>query len=96
MMLNNYLNPAANNRGRFSESSHSSLDGDTYLVDHLVTFTVSREAGVVFPADGMRKFLQMQKTSVINTQRMQLVVDRSSAAIVSYETGVSHSMIRLI
>lgn len=34
-----------------------------YLVEHLATFTVTRETGIVYPADGMRRLLQLEKSN---------------------------------
>lgn len=40
-------------------------DGDrtVYVLEHLATFTVTRETGIVYPADGMRRLLQLEKTN---------------------------------
>lgn len=35
----------------------------TYVLEHLATFTVTRETGIVYPADGMRRLLQLEKTN---------------------------------
>lgn len=53
------------------EQFHDSLSGPiegggsrpAYLVEHLATFTVTRETGIVHPADGMRRLLQLEKTN---------------------------------
>ncbi len=37
----------------------------TYLLEHLATFTVSPENDLVYPADGMRRLLAMEKTNGI-------------------------------
>ena len=42
----------------------------TYLLEHLATFTVSHENDLVYPADGMRRLLAMEKTSGIWTQKV--------------------------
>ena len=42
----------------------------TYLLEHLATFTVSPENDLVYPADGMRRLLAMEKTSGIWTQKV--------------------------
>ena len=44
----------------------------TYLLEHLATFTVSPENDLVYPADGMRRLLAMEKTSGIWTQKVGL------------------------
>ena len=41
-----------------------------YLLEHLATFTVSPENDLVYPADGMRRLLAMEKTSGIWTQKV--------------------------
>lgn len=69
------------------------FDGDlndkpVYLLEHLATFTVSKESGILFPADGMRKLLQLEKTTGIWSQKMQLCLDRQWVLIMDYETGV--------
>lgn len=70
------------------------LDGDlhdkpTYLLEHLATFTVNKESGIVYPADGMRRLLQLEKTTGIWSQKMQLCLDYQWVLIMDYETGVS-------
>ena len=42
----------------------------TYLLEHVDTFTVSPENDLVYPADGMRRLLAMEKTSGIWTQKV--------------------------
>jgi epidermal growth factor receptor kinase substrate 8 len=69
------------------------LDGDLndkpiYLLEHLATFTVNKESGILYPADGMRKLLQLEKTTGIWSQKMQLCLDRQWVLIMDYETGV--------
>jgi len=68
-----------------------SVEGDapTYVIEHLATFTVSKEAGVVYPADGMRRLLQLEKSNGIWSQKMQLRLDQNWVLIMDYETGVS-------
>lgn len=34
-----------------------------YVLEHLATFTVTRETGIVYPADGMRRLLQLEKSN---------------------------------
>jgi epidermal growth factor receptor kinase substrate 8 len=48
----------------------------TYLLEHLATFSVSPENDLVYPADGMRRLLAMEKTNGIWTQKMQMRIDR--------------------
>ncbi|XP_077288337.1 epidermal growth factor receptor kinase substrate 8-like isoform X2 [Arctopsyche grandis] len=77
------------------EQFHDSLTGPTegrgsrpaYLVEHLATFTVTRETGIVYPADGMRRLLQLEKTNGIWSQKMQLCLDGSWVLIMDYESG---------
>jgi len=61
--------------------------GPSFVVEHLATFTVSQQNEVVYPADGMRRLLQMEKTSGIWTQKMVLRLDREWAIILDYENG---------
>lgn len=78
------------------------LDGDlhdkpTYLLEHLATFTVNKESGIVYPADGMRRLLQLEKTTGIWSQKMQLCLDYQWVLIMDYETGVSeHNYVQSI
>ncbi|XP_026317098.1 epidermal growth factor receptor kinase substrate 8-like protein 1 isoform X2 [Hyposmocoma kahamanoa] len=58
-----------------------------YVLEHLATFTVTRETGIVFPADGMRRLLQLEKTNGIWSQKMQLCLDGQWVLIMDYETG---------
>lgn len=39
------------------------LRRSAYVLEHLATFTVTRETGIVYPADGMRRLLQLEKTN---------------------------------
>lgn len=64
-------------------------DKPTYLMEHLATFTVSKDTGIVYPADGMRRLLQLEKTNGIWSQKMQLCLDRSWVLVMDYETGVT-------
>lgn len=58
-------------------------------IEHLATFTVTKETGIIYPADGMRRLLQLEKTNGIWSQKMQLCLDGSLVLIMDYETGVS-------
>lgn len=60
-----------------------------YSVEHLATFTVTRETGIVYPADGMRRLLQLEKSNGIWSQKMQLCVEPQWVLVMDYETGVS-------
>ncbi|KAF2360579.1 Tensin/EPS8 phosphotyrosine-binding domain [Trinorchestia longiramus] len=59
--------------------------GPTYLLEHLATFRVAEDSDLLFPADGMRRLLHMEKTSGIWTQKMQLRLDRAWVLILSHE-----------
>jgi epidermal growth factor receptor kinase substrate 8 len=61
------------------------LDKHTYIMEHLATFTVSKE--IAYPADGMRKLLQLEKSNGIWSQKMQLCLDKGWVLIMDYETG---------
>lgn len=74
-------------RDRDDRNAESS-DKPTYLMEHLATFTVTKETGILYPADGMRRLLQLEKTNGIWSQKMQLCLDRSWVLIMDYETGV--------
>ncbi|XP_059608511.1 epidermal growth factor receptor kinase substrate 8-like isoform X2 [Phlebotomus argentipes] len=62
-------------------------DKPTYLLEHLATFTVHQESGIVYPADGMRRLLQLEKTTGIWSQKMQLCLDKQWILIMDYESG---------
>lgn len=64
-------------------------DKPMYLLEHLATFTVNKDSGIVLPADGIRRLLQLEKTTGIWSQKMQLCLDREWVLIVDYETGVN-------
>jgi len=59
------------------------------VIEHLATFTVSKNTGIVYPADGMRRLLHLEKSNGIWSQKMQLRLDQSWVLIMDYETGVS-------
>lgn len=65
------------------------MDKPIYLLEHLATFTVNSESGILYPADGMRRLLQLEKTTGIWSQKMKLCLDRQWILIMDYETGVS-------
>lgn len=58
-----------------------------HIIEHLATFTVTKETGIIYPADGMRRLLQLEKTNGIWSQKMQLCLDNSWVLIMDYETG---------
>ncbi|XP_037091670.1 epidermal growth factor receptor kinase substrate 8-like [Pollicipes pollicipes] len=61
--------------------------GAVYLLEHLATFTVSSDMGTLGPRDGMRRLLQMEKTTGIWTQKMELRLRNQSVVIVDHENG---------
>ncbi|KAF0293249.1 hypothetical protein FJT64_008843 [Amphibalanus amphitrite] len=63
-------------------------EGAMYLLEHLATFTVSPEMGTLGPRDGMRRLLQMEKTTGIWTQKMELRLRNQSVVIVDHENGI--------
>jgi len=63
-------------------------EAPTYMIEHLATFTVAKENGIVYPSDGMRRLLQLEKSNGIWSQKMQLRLDVSWVLIMDYETGV--------
>lgn len=73
--------------GRGDDRNNDDMDKSTYLMEHLATFTVNKETGITYPADGMRRLLQLEKTNGIWSQKMQLCLDRSWVLIMDYETG---------
>jgi len=62
-------------------------EAPTYLLEHLATFTVGKENGILYPSDGMRRLLQLEKSNGIWSQKMQLRLDVSWVLIMDYETG---------
>ncbi|CAH2234453.1 jg27376, partial [Pararge aegeria aegeria] len=50
-------------------------------------FTVTRETGIAYPADGMRRLLQLEKTNGIWSQKMQLSLEDQWVLVMDYETG---------
>ncbi|KAK2725043.1 epidermal growth factor receptor kinase substrate 8-like [Artemia franciscana] len=67
--------------------SVDSQDDHNYEVEHLATFAVSPQAGLVYPSDGMRRLLQMEKTSGIWTQKLYLRLEANWVVIIDYENG---------
>nr|XP_021003061.1 epidermal growth factor receptor kinase substrate 8-like protein 2 isoform X2 [Parasteatoda tepidariorum] len=62
-------------------------DGPRYLLEHLATFSVGSEFGIVSPKDGLRRLLQMEKSNGIWTQKMQMKLDKNWVLILDYEDG---------
>ncbi|XP_019753522.2 epidermal growth factor receptor kinase substrate 8-like protein 2 isoform X1 [Dendroctonus ponderosae] len=46
-----------------------------HLIEHLATFSVSPDMGILYPIDGMRRLRQMEQTNGIWSQKMQLCLD---------------------
>jgi len=57
----------------------------TYVLEHLATFTVSPDNDMMYPADGMRRLLAMEKTNGIWTQKMLMKLDRGMVNIMDHE-----------
>lgn len=75
--------------GQFGRYDNDLLDKPIYLLEHLATFTVNQESGILYPADGMRRLLQLEKSTGIWSQKMKLCLDRQWILIMDYETGVN-------
>uniref|UniRef100_A0A4D5R947 Epidermal growth factor receptor kinase substrate 8 n=1 Tax=Scolopendra viridis TaxID=118503 RepID=A0A4D5R947_SCOVI len=67
--------------------SDSNDEGPTYLLEHLATFTVGPPHGIQQPSDGLRRLLQMEKTTGIWTQKMQLRLEKKWIVIIDFENG---------
>lgn len=70
-----HLPPMSSNR---SSPAQGDLDDQqpSFGLEHLATFTVDRASGIVFPTDGMRKLLQLEKTSGIWSQKMEMALSK--------------------
>ena len=55
------------------------------MLEHLATFTVSPDNDMLYPADGMRRLLAMEKTNGIWTQKMLMKLDRGMVNIMDNE-----------
>lgn len=60
----------------------------SYWVEHLATFAVGREFGLLNPSDGIRKLKQLEKNSAIWAQPMVLRL-RPNLISVEDENGVT-------
>ncbi|XP_068216102.1 epidermal growth factor receptor kinase substrate 8-like isoform X2 [Palaemon carinicauda] len=78
---------ASNGYSSDNGSVGSADDGPTYVLEHLATFRVSHESDLIYPADGMRRLLHMEKTSGIWTQKMLMRLDKKWVYIQSHENG---------
>ncbi|CAL1287181.1 unnamed protein product [Larinioides sclopetarius] len=91
--LSDHSNMKGGSRNRYPNGYSSDQmsdvidDGPRYLLEHLATFSVGSEFGIVSPKDGLRRLLQMEKTSGIWTQKMQMKLDKNWVLILDYEDG---------
>ncbi|CAH1153237.1 unnamed protein product [Phaedon cochleariae] len=84
-----YRNGYSDNRdSRELERDDRISDGGkpAHIIEHLATFTVAKETGIIYPADGMRRLLQLEKSNGIWSQKMQLCLENSWVLILDYET----------
>merc|ERR1719411_1807869 len=75
---------------RHQHSNHDSMTSNeghypTYVLEHLATFTVSPDNDMLYPADGMRRLLAMEKTNGIWTQKMLMKLDCGMVNIMDHE-----------
>ncbi|GFR05139.1 epidermal growth factor receptor kinase substrate 8-like protein 2 [Trichonephila clavata] len=68
-------------------SSDSGENYPTYLLEHLATFSVGSQYGISTPKDGLRRLLQMEKSSGIWTQKMQMRLEKKWVVIIDNENG---------
>lgn len=83
-----YSRSSVHSNGYSGTESHHGSESPTYVMEHLATFTVAKENGILYPADGMRRLLQLEKTNGIWSQKMHFRLDQSWVLIMDYETGV--------
>lgn len=69
--------------------THPTNESPMYVMEHLATFTVAKETGIVYPQDGMRRLLQLEKSNGIWSQKMHFRMDQNWVLIMDYETSVS-------
>lgn len=74
-----------------SSGQNGAIDADdpTFLLEHLATFTVCRDnaTGVVYPEDGMRRLLQLEKTTGIWSQKMEIALTKNRQVLIQdYDT----------
>uniref|UniRef100_A0A0A9Y009 Epidermal growth factor receptor kinase substrate 8 n=1 Tax=Lygus hesperus TaxID=30085 RepID=A0A0A9Y009_LYGHE len=82
-----YHRNSVHSNGYSPDGQQGRDESPTYVMEHLATFTVSKETGIVYPADGMRRLLQLEKTNGIWSQKMQLRLDKNLVLIIDNETG---------
>lgn len=69
------------------QQSELNSEGSTFLLEHLATFSVGPQFGLLSPKDGLRRLLQMEKSNGIWTQKMQLRLEKKWVVIIDYENG---------
>lgn len=87
-MMMSMSSPASNNSNGHNhdlDANNNNNPGDvTFLMEHLATFPVAdgdSPNGVVFAADGMRKLLQLEKTTGIWSQRMDITLAKRKQVV---------------
>lgn len=52
---------------------------DSFILEHLATFTVSKDnnSGILYPEDGMRRLLELEKSTGIWSQKMEMTISRN-------------------
>lgn len=83
-------------RTRGSDRNDGIDKQNTHLIEHLATFTVTRETGIIYPSDGMNRLLQLEQSNGIWSQKMQLCLDHQWVLIMDYETGVINAKNEII
>eukprot|EP00096_Caligus_rogercresseyi_P009621 TRINITY_DN3292_c0_g1_i1.p1 TRINITY_DN3292_c0_g1~~TRINITY_DN3292_c0_g1_i1.p1 ORF type:complete len:550 (-),score=166.19 TRINITY_DN3292_c0_g1_i1:1137-2786(-) len=81
---NSDRNSMASNEPGYPMSTSSS---PTYLLEHLATFSVDEDNDLLYPADGMRRLLAMEKNNGIWTQKMLMRLERRMIHILDHENG---------
>ncbi|XP_059099761.1 epidermal growth factor receptor kinase substrate 8-like [Tigriopus californicus] len=77
---------SSSNSDRISMNSNDGIShSPTYVLEHLATFSVSPENDLIYPADGMRRLLAMEKTNGIWTQKMLMRIENKLVNIMDHE-----------
>lgn len=74
----------------FFSDAHPNSESPTYVLEHLATFSVSKENEILYPTDGMRRLLTLEKSNGIWSQKMHFRLDPNVVFIMDYETGVRY------
>ncbi|CAH0562667.1 unnamed protein product [Brassicogethes aeneus] len=82
-----YRNGYSENDRDMDRDDRTPEGGKPHIIEHLATFTVTPETGIMYPADGMRRLLQLEKSNGIWSQKMCLSLDNSWVLIMDFETG---------